>query len=36
MALLIYKEELNEDHYVTTEEFLDEIDKGLKIKFLRN
>ena len=36
LALLINKKELNEDHYVTTEEFLDEIDKELRIKCIRN
>jgi len=32
LALCIHGKELNESHYVTTEEFLDALDKGLKNK----
>jgi len=32
LALCIYGKELNESHYVTTEQFLDALDKGLQIQ----
>ena len=33
LALCIHGRDLNETHYVTTEEFLDALDKGMQSKF---